>query len=586
MIYMDAYQSAKEEIKRAADIVELVGQYVQLKKAGQNFLGLCPFHSEKTPSFTVSPSKQMFHCFGCKKGGDIFGFWMEYHKASFPQAMRDLADRYHITLPKKKFTPAQKRAFDLNEFLVKINGLAAEYFHQVLLKVEKGRPGYEYLSHRSISKKVIQAFQLGYAPEEWNGLVRFLTNNKINMAKATQAGLVIPKQNGGYYDRFRGRVMFPIHDLRGRVVGFGGRVLDESLPKYLNTPETPVFHKGKLLYGIHAAYQSIRQSGRAVIVEGYTDVLALRDLGLNEAVATLGTALTKDHVRILKGYAKEVIVVFDADIAGKGAALKSYPLFLNEGLSSRVMVLPEGDDPDSFIRKNGLDAFINLLDEAVPMFEFFLDLKLSQIESGVEGQATLLKEMLPILSELDSDSHRSLCVQHLSSKSGIAESIVMGELRNQRKDSSGEGYKEYLGRKLSETKAAKNLTDLPLLDLISHFPHTIGRLKDKGCESLLTDPMVIEIFESVFEVYENEGEIPATEILEKMDGDSARELFREVLLSPSMYKDDTVEQALKEFEKKALKIKLSESFLKAKDNLEEKNQLLMLKSKKIREQSL
>ena len=194
--------------------------------------------------------------------------------------------------------------------------------------------------------------------------------------------------------------------------------------------------------------------------------------------------------------------------------------------------------------------------------------------------------MLPILSELDSDSHRSLCVQHLSSKSGIAESIVMGELRNQRKDSSGEGYKEYLGRKLSETKAAKNLTDLPLLDLISHFPHTIGRLKDKGCESLLTDPMVIEIFESVFEVYENEGEIPATEMLEKLEGESILEIFREAMLSPSIYTDETVEQAIKELEDKVLKIKLSESLSRAKDNLEEKNQILMLKRKKFGQQSL
>jgi len=333
ILKMDPYQSAKEEIKRAADIAELIGQYVQLKKAGLNHVGLCPFHSEKDPSFTVSPSKQMFHCFGCKKGGDIFDFWMEYHKVSFAQAMRDLAGRYHVTLPERELTPSQRRKMELSELLFKINGTAAEYFHHVLTKSEKGRSGRAYLDKRSIDKDVIREFMLGYATEEWDGLTAFLKRKKVDMNKAAQAGLIIAKKNGGYYDRFRGRVLFPIYNLRKQIMGFGGRVLDDSLPKYLNTPETPVFHKGELLYGLHAAYQSIRESNRAVIVEGYTDVLALKKHGFNEAVATLGTALTRDHIRKLKGYTKEAVVVFDADAAGKGAAIKSLPLFLNEGLS-------------------------------------------------------------------------------------------------------------------------------------------------------------------------------------------------------------------------------------------------------------
>ncbi len=580
---MDDYQSAKEEIKRAADIAELIGQYVQLKKAGQNFLGLCPFHSEKAPSFTVSPSKQMFHCFGCKTGGDIFRFWMEYHKVSFPQAMRDLADRYHITLPERRLTPSEKQKMELRDFLFRINEIAADYFHRILLESEKGRPGRDYLNRRSISKGIIQDFHLGYSHDEWEGLVGHLTKNRVDMDKAVQAGVVIPKKNGGYYDRFRGRVIFPIYDLRNRVVGFGGRVLDESLPKYLNTPETPIFHKGKLLYGIQAAYQSIRESGRAVVVEGYTDVLALREHGFKEAVATLGTALTTDHIRNLKGYTREAVLVFDADAAGKGAAIKSLPLFQNEGLSSRVMVLPEGDDPDSFINERGLNDFLKLLDTAMPIFEFYLDLKLSQINQGVEGQMLFLKEMLPVLSELNSASLRSLYTQRLSEKSGISEPVIMSELETLRLNRSHEENEERLRKKLSGLKA-KGLDDLPILNLIIHFPHTIERLIENDCRRLLSDPTIKEIFDCICHTYEREGAVLPEAILDKLEGESVQGRFREILLLPPFCEDEGVEQALQELKEKVYKIKLSESLesaMKTEGNLEERNQLLLLKREKL-----
>ncbi|MGD8985462.1 MAG: DNA primase, partial [Desulfobacteraceae bacterium] len=388
---MGDYQSAKEEVRRAADIVELIGQFVQLRKAGQNYVGLCPFHSEKDPSFTVSPSRQMFHCFGCKKGGDVFSFWMDYHKVDFPQALKDLADRYQVSLPEKPLTPFEREKMEVKEWLFKLNGVAAEYFHGILTRSEKGGPGRTYFDKRSIPKETILEFSLGYAPDEWDGLASFFQRKKMDLKKAAQAGLLIPRKNGGYYDRFRGRVIFPILNLRQQIVGFGGRVLDDSLPKYVNTPETPVFHKGELLYGLHVAYKSIRDSGRAVVVEGYTDVLALKRHGFDHAVATLGTALTRQHVRRLKGYAKEAVVVFDADSAGKAAAIKSLSSFMNEGLSSRVMVLPEGNDPDSYVNKNGLNSFLALLDASLPMFEYYLDLKLSQTGDEVEGQVSALK---------------------------------------------------------------------------------------------------------------------------------------------------------------------------------------------------
>lgn len=576
---MGDYQSAKEEVRRAADIVELVGQFVQLKKAGQNFVGLCPFHSEKDPSFTVSPSRQMFHCFGCKKGGDIFTFWMDYHKVDFPQALKDLADRYHVTLPEKPMTPFEREKMELKDLLFKINGLAAEYFHGILTRSEKGRPGREYFDKRSIPREIVLEFKLGYAPEEWDGLSRFLQHKKLDLERAAQAGVLIPRKNGGYYDRFRGRVIFPILNLRQQIVGFGGRVLDDALPKYVNTPETPVFHKGELLYGLHASHGPIRERGRAVVVEGYTDVLALSRHGFHEAVATLGTALTREHIRALKGYAKEAVVVFDADSAGKAAALKSLSSFMNEGLSARVVVLPESDDPDSYVNKKGLISFLGLLDDSVPMFEYYLDLKLQNRGKGVESQVSVLKEILPVLAELSNFSQQSLYVRRLSEKLGIAESAVLMELGNWQKHHALKGHEDALIERLSASKA-KNIDDLHLLNLCIHYPHTMERLADLDCRVLLSDPVVVGIFDSIYEIYGREGKITPTDILERLKGDSARERFREVMLSPPIYPNDMVGQALDEFEAKIHNMKISESIKRAKErgDIEELNQLLKLKS--------
>ena len=559
---MDPYQSAKEDIKRAGDITELIGQFVQLKKAGQNYIGLCPFHSEKDPSFTVSPSRQMFHCFGCKKGGDIFAFWMDYHKVSFPQAMRDLAEKYRISLPKRKLTPSEKKNMELKELLFKLNETAAEYFHHILTKSEKGTPGRDYIEKRSIPKEIASRFKLGYAPDEWDGLTGFLKRKKIDMGKAVEAGLIIPKKNGGYYDRFRARVVFPIFNLRQQVVGFGGRVLDDSLPKYLNTPETPLFHKGKLFYGLNAAYQKIRESGRAVIVEGYTDVLALINHGFHEAVATLGTALTRDHIRVLKGYAKEAVVVFDPDEAGKAAAIKSLSSFLDEGLSPRVMVLPENEDPDSFVNKNGLNGFLKLLNRSMPMFEFYLDLKLSRGGNEVDGKVDVLNEIIPVLSEFTNNIQRSLYVRRLSEKIGIAESVILAELRNWHKHLSLKGGESGLRERLSVSRAIIR-DDLPLLNLLVHYPHTMERLINHDFRILLSDPTVIEIFDAIAEIYKHGGECLPADILEELEGEQARERFRETMLMPPICRHDEVEQALKEFEDRINKIKMSESIKKA-----------------------
>jgi len=557
-----SYQAAKEELKRAVDIVELIGQFVQLRKAGQNFLGLCPFHSEKVPSFTVSPSKQMFHCFGCKKGGDIFAFWMAYHHVSFPQAMRDLAERYHVSLPTGTLGPLEKAKFELNEALLEINEIAAQYFHQLLKSSAKGEPGRRYFARRAIPAEIIDEFRLGYAPKAWDGLIKFLKSKKADLEKARQAGLIIAKEKGGYYDRFRDRVMFPIFNMRGQVVGFGGRVLDDSLPKYLNTPETPVFHKGKLLYGLHASYEAIRKSGCAVIVEGYTDFLALRKNGFHEAVATLGTALTREHIRRLKGYAREAIVVFDPDTAGKSAAMGSLSYFLDEGLPARVALLPGNEDPDSFVNKKGVVAFQGLLENSVPMFDFFIDRKLSEKTDYIENRVDLLKEIIPVLSELRNSAQRSLYTRRLSEKLGIAESALIEELEKWGRQRSWTARQNDLVEKVTASKA-KRKDDLFLLNLLVNYPHITQRVINQDFRLLLSDPAVIQIFDSLAEMHAKEGPLPAAEVMDRLEAEDAKERLREAMLMAPFCDDNEVELALAEFEDRIQKIKILEAKKKA-----------------------
>jgi len=560
---MDSYQSVKEEIKRAVDVVELIGQFVQLKKAGQSYMGLCPFHSEKAPSFTVSPAKQMFHCFGCKKGGDLFAFWMSYHQVSFPEAVRDLAEKYHIALP-EPFRPGNvdKASFSLKEAVLTVNAAAAEFYHEILLKSGKGISGRKYFERRSIPSDVVDEFLLGYAADEWEGLTGLLKKKKADLEKAVQAGLIIPRNNGTFYDRFRGRVIFPIFNLRKQIVGFGGRVLDDSLPKYLNTPETPAFQKGEVMYGLHVAYPHIRESGCAVIVEGYMDFLALASHGFRQAVATLGTALTKNHIRSLKGYAREAMVVFDADAAGRAAALRSLSIFLDEGMAARVMVLPQNEDPDSFVNKHGLDAFRDLMDRSVPVFDFYMDQKVFESGNHVEGRVNALNEVIPFLTGLRNDAQRSLYSKRLSERLGIPEAVVLSELKKRIAYPDRKSTKDNACEDLSLPKLRK-MDNVELLNLMIHHPQTIERLGGSDFRVLLSDPAIVEIFDCVVESHRKKGELKTSEIMDRLNGEPAKGLLREIMLSRPICSSDVLEHVLQEYEKKINERKLRASSGKA-----------------------
>ena len=574
---MVSFQSARDEIKRAADIVDIIGQFVQLKKAGNNFMGLCPFHAEKDPSFTVSREKQMFHCFGCKKGGDLFAFWMAYHNFTFPEALKDLAERYNVTIS-GGFSPSEeKRRSDLRESLFKINDMAASFFQRVLEHERAGKTARDYFQNRGISKEIIAEFRLGYAPDKWDGLIRHLTSQNIDPGHAVQAGLIIPKKNGGHYDRFRGRIMFPISNLREKVIGFGGRVLDDGMPKYLNTPETPIFHKGEFPYGLDCSFKSIREKGYAIIVEGYMDLLALKQKGMDEVVATLGTAMTGEHIRKIKGYAREAVVVFDSDEAGKSAAMRTLPAFLNEGLSAKAVVLPEGHDPDSFVKQNGLSAFEKLVEEAVPLFDFYLNRSLTLNKQDVEGKVLALKEILPVLAGIQNMAKCSLYVRVLSERMGIREDVVLAELASFKESRSANELGKAMRKKISISKPKSRVCDSQLLNLMVHHPDTIGRLYDSECGNLLSDPGIIEIVRVILEEYRRTGGF-STSVLEKCLNAEEQTVFREVLVSESIFSDEEIDQAVSEMKQKAYEEKLSRSFRKAVGDPAELNRLLKLKA--------
>lgn len=579
---MELLETAKEDVKQAADIVDVIGRYVRLKKAGRNHQGLCPFHSEKEPSFSVSREKQRFHCYGCKKGGDVFAFWMEYHGVSFAQSLQDLAARYQVSLPEPKRTPAQEKRFQLRESLFKLNGMAADFYHRILTETRAGEPGRSYIQGRGIDESTLKGFKLGYAPDRWDGLSRYLKNKNADMDRAVEAGLIIERNQGGWYDRFRGRLVFPIFTTTQRIAGFGARVLDHALPKYLNTPETPVFRKGEILYGLHAAGPSIRRSRRALVVEGYTDVLALHRMGLSQAVATLGTALTRDHIRRLKGYSDEVVVVFDSDTAGKSAAVKSLPFFLAEGLSSRVLILPEGEDPDSFMRTRGPDDFASEVENAASMFDYFVDVGLDSAGDSEEARLRALREILLVLAELEDRTLGALYVHRLSERTSIPEATIIREM-----ESSASGRSNHRIPDAIST-SRPGIDERHLLHLLLHYPEATASIMESGWDLLVSNPAVRAVFEAAAHLISEGGEIDSEDIAGLVRDEEARALVSEILVSPPIYTEDSVDQAVAEFASRIMDIRLSRELPAAIRNgdMERANQLLRLKRERMSRSSV
>lgn len=422
-------ESKINEVRERTDIVELVSQYVTLKRSGANHTGLCPFHAEKSPSFSVHAGRQFYHCFGCGVGGDAFSFLMKIEGLSFPDATRRLAERAGIDLEERQLSPEEEQRQQHSDRLYRVNELAAAYFHQGLMEQSTGEVGRQYLKRRGYGRKAAGEYQIGYAVEAWEGLAKHLQQQGVAAEDARTLGLIRPrKEERGDYDLFRGRLMFPIYDLSGRVVAFGGRVLDDSKPKYINSPESPIYHKSRVLYGLYQARQAMRQSGDVILVEGYFDQLALYRAGFPQVVATCGTALTSDHARLLKRYVQRVLLLFDQDAAGKQATFKAMAALQEEGLPALVIGLPSGEDPDSFIQSQGADAFQLRLEQARPAMDLFMEDALEQAGAGVEQKVRAAEVVVSRISELTSSMEQDLYLKELSARSGIDVQLLKQQL--------------------------------------------------------------------------------------------------------------------------------------------------------------
>ena len=423
-----------ERVSEQTDILRIVQGYVPLKRRGNRYWGCCPFHQEKTASFSVLPDKGFFYCFGCHAGGNAFKFISLIENISYFDAIKLQAEKLGIPLPERKRSPQEVARDREIQDLRKVNELARDFFHNCLTMTRMGERGKAYFAARGIRQETIEEFQLGYAPPAWDKLSTAFLKRGIKQEFLLASGLCAErKQGGGLYDRFRGRVIIPIADERGRVVGFGGRVLDDSTPKYLNTPETVLFNKRKLLFGLDRSHRAIQQEGRAIVVEGYMDAISVFDAGVHNVVASLGTAFTPEHAKKLLHYAPEICFCYDSDEAGQKATIRALSIVRDTGARVRVIVVPDGKDPDEFIRKHGADAFRALVEKALPLVEYRLRYVLSHTNyDTLDGKVKALHEMMPVLAGIREAAVRSEYERRLAQTLMLDEGIVRSELRHYR----------------------------------------------------------------------------------------------------------------------------------------------------------
>ena len=426
-------QEILDEIAAKCDIVSVIGEYVPLKRTGANYNGLCPFHSEKTPSFTVSPAKQIYYCFGCGEGGNIFKFMMKIENLTFPEAVAKLAAKAGVSLPKKELSKSEKERLARLQRLYKINDLAARYYQKVLLESKAGKDYLDYLLKRGMNKEIIEKFSLGATPAGWDGLVKFLAAKGIKEQEMLDLGLASKSKDGQrIFDRFRERVMFPIRDERGRVIAFGGRLNspEAKAQKYMNSPDTPLFHKSKVLYGLDLAKNAIRAQDSAILVEGYMDVIACHQYGISNVVAPLGTAFTAEQAKLIMRHSYQVYVSFDGDAAGEKAAMRSLDIFSSLGLNVHVLTLPGGRDPDEYLREFGQDAFLKELKDSPEYLMYKTTRLLEKINiNDINGKSKVVQALLEDLRKIKSPVALESAVSMIARKLQVGEQTIMQELR-------------------------------------------------------------------------------------------------------------------------------------------------------------
>jgi len=418
-----------ERVKQQADIVRVIGEYVRLKKSGQNFTGLCPFHQEKSPSFAVHPVKQIYHCFGCGVGGDVFKFVMEMEKSTFPEAIRTVAEKCGIAIPSpRERSPEQRQENQLRTGLVEMHREAAVFFARLLQESPEGKVAFAYLEDRGLDRDTMKRFGLGYAPSSGDALLRHL-KAKFPEKLLEASGLVSRDPSGRFYDRFRRRIMFPIANESGKVIAFGGRALGDDLPKYMNSPETPIYSKSTVLYHVDRAKEALRQSDFAVLVEGYMDAIAVARAGITNVVASCGTSLAEPQIKLLGRFTRRVVVNYDPDTAGQVATERSVTLLLEKEFDVRVLALPGGADPDKFLREQGADAYRQLLAQAPPYLDYLIGRARQMDRSTAAGKLAALNFLMPYVQRLPNRLLRSEWATRIASELRVDEPVLREALR-------------------------------------------------------------------------------------------------------------------------------------------------------------
>lgn len=528
------------EIREKVDIVQVISQHVLLKKVGVNHKGLCPFHPEKTPSLTVSEEKQIFHCFGCGAGGDVFHFLMKHENLSFPEALNLLAGRVGVALPERS---REDKTGGLREDLFKVNALAADYYYRQLIQSSHGERAREYLEQRGFTLDTALRFKIGLASDEWNSLSSYLLSEGISFNLMEKAGFAVAKRDGkGFYDRFRNRLMFPIFNSWGEVVAFGGRILEDSvqnLPKYMNSPETPIYKKGKILYGLNWAKEAIRKENRALICEGYLDLIRVAESGFKNVVATLGTALTREQAQLLKGFAGEVILVYDGDQAGKKAVERGQELLIEASLQVRVVPLPDGNDPDSFIRKKGPEAFLSELTNAKLYPIYFIEQVLANHHlDRLEEKVKAVQSILPVICKIPSYPERAGYTRMLAEKLDLPEEAIMAEIRK-----TGSLARVIVSSDSRSRSKVTRSVEYQLCQIVMQSPELIrsSHLNPLLSEAdLFQDKPTRQILDAVSRILKTREGISGAEIIAALPDDEARNLASEMLLEPADYENPEV----------------------------------------------
>ena len=547
-----------DEIRDRTDIVTVISDHVVLKKVGKNFKGLCPFHSEKTPSFSVSPDKRIYHCFGCGVGGNVFKFLMEIQSISFPEVLKVLAERTGIPLPHNSSDHSTDPGHKERESLRKLNEAATRYFQSLLKNPEGGLSARNYLTSRNFDAETLERYRIGWAPPTWKGLLTHVQKkSSFTQEQLLKSGLIIKKEDSStVYDRFRGRVIFPIKDLHSNIIGFGGRSInEENQPKYLNSPETLLYQKSASLFGMNQAKQAIRKENQVILVEGYFDQMRAVQHGVEYVVATCGTALTAKQASILRNHAETAILIFDSDSAGRSAAEKGFDILLEHGMNVKIVVLPDGQDPDSFIQEQGAVSFLEKIRNAKPFMESYIDALVRESPGKTPAdKVKMANQILPLLTKIKNTVERSAWLEKFTSKTNIDDRTFLKELSKALTQNQP---------RMAETKSEL----APLLNLEKHLVHLI--LSDKETAHMVylkvdpedfSDPILKNIAQTCRQKIDNDEDLRIDQLLGQTEDPETRNVLSRLGLESVEFEspERTVKDCIRKFKNIHLKSKIKD----------------------------